>query len=282
VLDGKAARCDFALEGPDGRMIDVSTELVPRRGDAGEIPGYYVLATDISALKEVDRLKSEFVTTVSHELRTPLTSIRGSLGLLAGGVTGPLSDKAKQLVNIATENCGRLVRLVTDILDSEKMLAGKMDMTIETLDIDELVARSMRENDGFAATHGVKLAFDNAAPGTRVNADRDRLVQVITNLLSNAIKFSPQGGTVDVDVRRERDTVRVTVADRGPGVPFEFQSRLFERFAQLDSFDSRRRGGTGLGLSICQGIIERLNGSIAYSPRSGGGSEFYFELPVRA
>ena len=281
VLDGKPARCDFALEGPDGRMIDVSTELVPRRGDAGEIPGYYLLATDISALKEVDRLKSEFVTTVSHELRTPLTSIRGSLGLLAGGVTGPLSDKAKQLVNIATENCGRLVRLVTDILDSEKMLAGKMDMTIETLDLDELVIRSMRENDGFAATHGVKLAFDNAAPGVRANADRDRLVQVITNLLSNAIKFSPQGGTVDVILHRDRDTVRVTVADRGPGVPFEFQSRLFERFAQLDSFDSRRRGGTGLGLSICQGIIERLNGSIAYSPRSGGGSEFYFELPVR-
>ena len=281
VLDGKPSRCDFALEGPDGRMIDVSTELVPRRGDSGEVPGYYVLATDITALKEVDRLKSEFVTTVSHELRTPLTSIRGSLGLLAGGVTGPLSDKAKQLVNIATENCGRLVRLVTDILDSEKMLAGKMDLTIETLDLEELVVRSMRENDGFAGTHGVKMAFEDKAPGLRVNADRDRLVQVITNLLSNAIKFSPQGGTVDVGIHGSGDRLRVTVADRGPGVPFEFQSRLFERFAQLDSFDSRRRGGTGLGLSICQGIIERLGGVIAYAPRNGGGSEFYFELPVQ-
>lgn len=281
VLDGRAARCDFTLTTPGGRPIDVSAEFVPRRDELGLISGYYVLATDITALKEVERMKSEFVTTVSHELRTPLTSIRGSLGLLARGVTGPLGEKAAHLVNIASENCTRLVRLVNDILDSEKMLAGKMDMRIETIDLAEIMIRSMSDNEGFAATHGVTIRFDNDAPGTRINADRDRLLQVATNLLSNACKYSFRGGAVDVRMERSGAVVKVSVGDRGPGVPPEFRPRLFQRFAQLDSVDSRRRGGTGLGLNICQGIIERLGGRIAYAPREGGGSEFFFELPVQ-
>jgi signal transduction histidine kinase len=229
-------------------------------------------------LREVDRLKSEFITTVSHELRTPLTSVRGSLGLLAGGVAGPLSGRAGQLIGIAMDNCERLVRLVNDILDSEKILAGKMPMKLEILDLAELTARALRESEGYASTHGVKLVMQDEARSARVSADRDRLLQVLVNLLSNACKYSPRGGSVEVRLERVGPGVRVSVADRGPGVPPEFQPRLFQRFSQLDSVDSRRKGGSGLGLSICRGIVERLGGHLGYRPREGGGSVFFFEL----
>jgi PAS domain S-box-containing protein len=280
VLAGKAVDFDLFLHGVRGTDMFLSVQLVPRRGSTGAVVGYYALATDITALKEVDRMKSEFVATVSHELRTPLTSIRGSLGLLASGITGVLPDKARELVNIAVQNCERLVRLVNDILDSEKMLSGKMDWTIRPLDLAELVQRSVRENEGYAAGHGVSIRLEITQAGTRVQADSDRLVQVITNLLSNACKFSPAGGVVEVSITRTGERLKVSVADRGAGVPRELQARLFERFAQLDSNDQRRRGGTGLGLSICRSIVEHMGGTIAFNERPGGGSIFFFELPA--
>ncbi len=280
VLKGAAVNFDMSLGQVRGADMHLSVQLVPRRNDLGLVTGYYALATDISALKEVDRLKSEFVTTVSHELRTPLTSIRGSLGLLAAGVTGVLPDKAKELVGIAVQNCERLVRLVSDILDSEKMLSGKMELKMVPLDLIALIHRSVRENEGYADSLGVKVDLRCDAPEVHVLADTDRLVQVVTNLLSNACKFSADGGRVEVSVENAGGHVRVSVADRGPGVPRELQGRLFERFAQLDSSDARRKSGTGLGLSICHAIIERMGGTIAFAEREGGGSVFFFELPA--
>ena len=280
VLDGKAVDFDLFLGGVRGTDMFLSVQLVPRRDVAQTVVGYYALATDITALKEVDRMKSEFVATVSHELRTPLTSIRGSLGLLASGITGSLPDKARELVGIAVQNCERLVRLVNDILDSEKMLSGKMDWVIRPLNLVELVMRSVQENEGYAASHGASIRFECAETAVRVQADSDRLVQVVTNLLSNACKFSQSGGIVEVSVERSGQRFRVSVADRGAGVPRELQGRLFERFAQLDSNDMRRRGGTGLGLSICRSIVEHMGGTIAFSEREGGGSIFFFELPA--
>ena len=282
VLAGKEVAFDLFLPGVRGTDMYLSIQLVPRLDAEGKVIGYYSLATDISALKEVDRLKSEFVATVSHELRTPLTSIRGSLGLIAAGITGALPDKARELVNIALQNCERLVRLVNDILDSEKMLSGKMDWVVRELDLVELVRRSMQENESYAASHGVSVRLECSEPAVPVQADSDRLVQVVTNLLSNACKFSPAGGMVDVSVQRSQGRVRVEVADRGAGVPHELQVRLFERFAQLDSNDVRRKGGTGLGLSICRSIIEHLGGVISFTEREGGGSVFFFELPETA
>ena len=283
VLAGRAAHFDLQLPAVGGVEMVVSMQLVPRReGEKGGVLGYYVLATDITALKEVDRLKSEFVATVSHELRTPLTSIRGSLGLLASGLTGALPDKARELVGIAVQNCERLIRLVNDILDSEKMLSGKMDWKIQELDLVELVRRSVREVEAYAAQHGATLALQAELEHLPVRADSDRMVQVVTNLLSNACKFSPQGGVVEVSVSLAGGMARVNVADRGPGVPRELQGRLFERFAQLDSNDGRRRAGTGLGLSICRAIIEHMAGSMGFSERAGGGSVFHFELPAAA
>lgn len=280
ALAGKAVDFDMALGNVRGSEMHLSVQLVPRHDERRAVIGYYVLATNITALKEVDRLKSEFVTTVSHELRTPLTSIRGSLGLLAAGVTGVLPDKAKELVSIAMQNCERLVRLVNDILDSEKMLSGKMELSMRALDIVALIERSVRENESYATTHGVTVSLQSSASEARVMADTDRLVQVVTNLLSNACKFSNKGGVVEVTVQASDQRVKVSVADRGGGVPRELQGRLFERFAQLDSSDARRKGGTGLGLSICRAIIERMDGSIGFAERDGGGSVFFFELPA--
>jgi len=282
VLAGREARAEFTLDADGGRKIDVSAHLVPRREASGPASGYYVLATDISALKEVGRLKNEFVATVSHELRTPLTSIRGSLGMLAGGVTGALPDKARQLVTIAMENSERLVRLVNDILDSEKLRDDKVEMNIRDMDLGPLVERSIRENEGYAGTYGVRLAYAADANVPKIAGDGDRLLQVVTNLISNACKFSPQGGEVEVSLHSADGRVELSVSDRGPGIPEDLRGRLFERFAQLDASDARRRGGTGLGLSICRSIIQRLGGDIGYRPREGGGSTFYFSLPAAA
>jgi PAS domain S-box-containing protein len=280
VLAGREVSFDFTFLRKNERGIDVAVHLVPRRSGAGEVVGYYALVTDISALKEVDRLKNEFVSTVSHELRTPLTSIRASLGLIAGGVTGLLPDKARELLQIATENCDRLVRLVNDILDTEKMLSGRIAMSLQDVDLKDLVARSIRENEAFATARGVRVEFEPSAPETRVHADPDRIVQVVTNLLSNASKFSPSEAVVDVRLENVGKAARLNVSDRGPGVPAEFQARLFEPFAQLDASHLHGAGGTGLGLSICKGIVERLGGKIGFTPREGGGSTFYFELPL--
>lgn len=280
VLAGREVHTGFSLAVNGDKVMDVSAQLVPRRRSSGEVSGYYLLATDITALNEVGRLKNEFVATVSHELRTPLTSIRGSLGMLAAGVTGALPDKARQLVTIAMENSERLVRLVNDILDSEKLRADKVEMNIRDMDLGPLVERAIRENEGFAGTYGVRLRYAADANVPRVAGDSDRLLQVVTNLISNACKFSPQGGEVEVRLQNARGRVELSVSDRGPGVPEELRGRLFERFAQLDSSDARRRSGTGLGLSISRSIIQRLGGDIKYLARDGGGSTFYFHLPA--
>jgi PAS domain S-box-containing protein len=280
VLEGKAADFNFSFRTPENEVKDLSAQLVPRREDSGAVPGYYALVTDITALTEVERIKSEFVTTVSHELRTPLTSIRGSLGLLAGGVTGALPEKARELVTIAIQNCERLVRLVNDILDSERMMSGKMQFNFEPLDPSGIIERCLRETEAFAAANGVRLHYQPPGAVTLVRADRDRLAQVVTNLLSNACKFSPAGGMVELSAQSHGGNVRIEVCDRGLGVPAAQAPRLFARFMQVDASNLRRQSGTGLGLSICKGLIERMDGRIGYAPRAGGGSVFFFELPV--
>ena len=282
VLKGQPADFVFALRTAAGEEKELSAQLVPRTDDSEHVIGYYALFTDVTALKQVERLKSEFVSTVSHELRTPLTSIRGSLGLVSAGVTGPLPAKAKELLDMAVQNCERLVRLVNDILDSERMLSGKMTFHLEPVALRALVERSVRETEAFAAARQVQVTLAADSVDASVRGDADRLLQVITNLLSNAAKFSPAGGLVDVRIDHKDGSARVSVADRGPGVPADAQGKLFERFMQVDSSDVRRAGGTGLGLNICKAIIEKLGGRIGYESRSGGGSVFSFEMPALA
>ena len=280
VLEGGAVDFNFSFTTPEDEVKNFSAQFVPRLEESDEVQGFYALVTDITALTEVERIKSEFVATVSHELRTPLTSIRGSLGLLAAGVTGALPDRARELVTIAMQNCERLVRLINDILDSERMLSGKVQFKLEPFDPVDVIERCLRETEPFASANGVRIDFIPTISKALVRANRDRFAQVLTNLFSNACKFSPSGGAVEVSLSVRGDDVRVEVADRGPGVPSALSPRLFERFMQVDGSNLRRQNGTGLGLAICKGIIERMDGHIGYKPREGGGSIFFFELPI--
>jgi len=278
ALAGEEVRFERSVATPQGQ-IELSVHYIPRRNSYEEVEGFYALATDISELKRLDRMKSEFVSTVSHELRTPLTSIRGSLGVLAGGVAGPLPDKARGFIEIAQNNCERLIRLINDILDIEKIESGKMSFALRPLDLMELIGQAAKADEGYAARHNVRLQLVETQPGAKVHADPDRLAQVMSNLISNACKFSPAGSTVDIAVTREGTRLKVAVVDHGAGVSEDFLARIFQRFSQADSSDARQKGGTGLGLSISKAIVERLGGEIGFTTEKGKGTSFFFFLP---
>lgn len=235
---------------------------------------------DITERKRIDEMKNEFVSTVSHELRTPLTSIKGSLGLLRGGLVADLPDKARRMIDIAYQNSDRLVRLINDILDVEKIEAGMMKYEIVPVKAGELLAVAVETNRGFGDEHGVSITLDEPLPDVTVKADRDRMMQVLANLLSNAIKYSPEGGAVSVSATLKDQVLRVSVADRGPGIPEKFHESLFAKFAQADSSDTREKGGSGLGLAISKAIVEQHGGSIGFETEIGKGTTFHFDLPV--
>ena len=238
---------------------------------------FVAVQEDITERKRMERIKDDFISVVSHELRTPLTSIRGSLGLLAGGAAGEMPEAARSLLDIAASNCERLVRLINDILDMEKIESGKMTFVPTPVDLVHLVEQAVLSNGAYAHGFGVEIRLAEGVPG-RVLADPDKLHQVLTNLLSNAARHSPRGGTVEVRVRRSGGRLRVSVSDQGAGIPPEFQPRVFEKFAQADASSTRREGGTGLGLSISRAIIVRHGGSIGFETEPGAGTTFSFEL----
>jgi len=241
---------------------------------------FFVVLIDRTEQIRIERMKSEFVATVSHELRTPLTSIAGSLGLLDGDAAGALPEKARRLVAIAHANALRLVRLINDILDIEKIEAGRLVMTRLPLSIRALLAEVADANRGFADGYGVTIALAEDAADATVAGDHDRLVQVFTNLVSNAVKHSPPGGVVTIAITAAPETVTVGVRDRGAGIPEDFRPRIFEKFAQADASDARRRGGTGLGLAITREIVRHHGGRIEYETAAGQGTEFRVTLPV--
>ena len=241
---------------------------------------YVAVIRDTSERHRVDRMKAEFVSTVTHELRTPLSSIAGSLGLLAGGAAGPLGEKATRLVTIARNNADRLVRLINDILDIEKLQFGSMRFNNEPVDLNVLAAEALEANRGYADSFDVRIDLVQAEQPAMVLADRDRVGQVLANLLSNAIKFSPKSGTVELTVRAGQATHAISVRDFGPGIPLEFRDRIFGKFAQADSSDSRKKGGTGLGLSIVREIVTRLGGTVSFESEEGQGACFEVTLPA--
>lgn len=258
--------------------VEVVLQFIP--GDGQHRGRVISITRDISERRRVEQLQAEFVSTVSHELRTPLTSIRGSLGLVAGGVTGVLPAEAKEYVDIALSNSDRLVRLINDILDVEKMQSGKMEFRIQALPLQRLFAQSLAANEPLAATAGLKLVTTAAIPDVEVAVDPDRFAQVITNLVSNATKFGPAGTSIEISVSLQRDTVRIGVRDHGPGIPPDFKDRMFQRFAQAEPVTTRQKGGTGLGLNISKSIVERLGGTLSYEEAEGGGACFVVELPA--
>ena len=233
---------------------------------------------DITAGKEVERVKNEFIATVSHELRTPLTAIIGSLSLIRETAEN-LDPEVASFIDMASQNSDRLAALINDVLDIEKIGSGQMTIILRPMNLRELLEKAVRMNTPYADIHNVKLKL---LPGDefRVAADADRLMQVLTNLISNAAKFSPPQAEVEVSALACNGKVRVNVRDHGPGIPDNFRSQIFQRFERADNSNTRRKGGTGLGLAISKALIEHMNGTIDFDSAEGQGSTFYFELPI--
>jgi len=265
----------------DGSLIDIAVTISPIINDDGEIIGASNIARDITEHKRLERMKSEFISTVSHELRTPLTSIRGALDLVLGKSAGQLPDKAQKMLAMAARNSERLTLLINDILDLEKIESGRIEFEFALIDLIPLAHRALEDNEGYAHKHRVQLVLTTSGlKQAVVKGDEHRLLQVFANLISNAIKFSPPEDRVEISLEPHQDGYRITVADHGSGIPEEFRQRIFQRFAQADSSDTREKGGTGLGLSISKAIIERHDGTIGYNSELGLGTEFYFALPA--
>jgi PAS domain S-box-containing protein len=246
--------------------------------DAGEPRGAVVAFRDVTQRREVDRMKSEFLSVVSHELRTPLTSIRGSLGLLAGGALGELTPRARSMVAIAVQSSDRLTRLINDLLDLERIGSGARPMDIGSVAAADLVGSAVTQIEGMAAPLGVRVRTGECRG--RVLADEDRIMQTLTNLLGNAVKYSEPGGLVTAEAVEQDGHVLFRVRDEGRGIPAEMLDSIFERFQQVDSSDSRQKGGTGLGLAISKTIVERHGGRIWAESEYGAGTTVCFTLPA--
>ena len=225
--------------------------------------------------KRMETLKNDFISVISHEVRTPLTSIHGALNLLKSGLGGELNPQGQRLLDAAYRNSQRLVRLVNDLLDLQRIESGTMTFNLRPVDLRSLLEQAIEASQAHAGPLGIKLVLQGAPTGARVRVDSDRMMQVMTNLLSNAAKFSPRGETVVVEASRHNSGLRVEVTDRGPGVPEEFHGRIFQKFAQAASSD---RGGSGLGLSITKAIVEHMSGRVGFESEPGR-TTFYFDLP---
>lgn len=262
----------------DGSLfpLDLAITEISRDGQ----PFYIGVVRDITERKRLDRLKKEFLSTVSHELRTPLTSIRGALGLMAGGAVGALPEQAEHLVGIALKNSEHLSQLVNDLLDMEKMAAGAMRFEMEALEIMPLVEEAVEVNRAYGEACKVSFHLASRLDEALVRVDGRRFLQVMANLLSNAAKFSREGEQVEISVSRRDAHVRVAVQDHGPGIPESFRKNIFKQFSQADASDTRQRGGTGLGLAITRKLVRHMGGRIGFESREGAGATFHVDLPL--
>jgi PAS domain S-box-containing protein len=280
LADGQIrAVADGTYRRADGADFSVELTVAPIH-DAEEVTGAVLIFRDVTERRAIDRMKDEFVSVVSHELRTPLTSVRGALGLLEGGLLHDSQPKAQRMLHIAVESTDRLIRLINDILDVERISSGKVVLRRQAWSAADLIDRAVAEMSGFAAQPQVEVKV-GIASGV-VLADADHIVQTITNLLSNAIKFSPANGIVRITAEGLDAEVLFDVSDQGPGIPADQLESIFKRFAQVDASDTREKQGTGLGLAICRGIVEQHGGRIWAENRPGGGATFQFTLPIAA
>ena len=277
-INGAVRNFETVLRKKTGEIMDVlfSTEFVEIGGKMRMV----AVTQDITARKEAERVKSEFISTVNHELRTPLTSIQGSLALILKSSPEDIPTKFKNLVNIAYRNAGRLVRLINDILDVDKIEAGKMPIQLSPQSLKALVDNALESNKSYGDQHEVRFKLTQTLPGAVVNADPDRFDQIMSNLLSNAAKFSSKGGAVDISLSQAGESYRIAVKDHGEGIPEDFQKQIFEKFLQVDSTSTRKHDGTGLGLAITKALVEMHGGRIGFESKEGEGTTFYFDLPV--
>lgn len=276
---GGAETDEWTFIRKDSSRLTVSLTVTAMHGGAGRLVGFIGMATDITERKAVEQMKDQFVSMVSHELRTPLTSIRGSLGLMAGGVLGPIPERGQRMLDIAVDNTERLLRLINDILDLERMQSGRIEMEKVPTDLGPLMTQSAETMRAMAESAEVSL--DVQPLTANLCADPDRMIQVLTNLLSNAIKFSESGGDVCLRAMRcNTERLRIEVCDRGRGIPADKIERIFERFQQVHASDSRQKGGTGLGLAICRAIVEQHGGRIWAESTFGVGTTMVVEMPT--
>lgn len=243
---------------------------------------FTLIIRDVTAQRELDKMKSAFVATVSHELRTPLTAIHGAISILAAGIRQSASEAQQRLLDVANENCTRLAGLVSDILDLDRMDHGRLSLRIERQPLLPLLEHALLLNETYATPRGIHLRLIALHESPWVDVDADRLQQVMANLLSNAIKFSPHGGEVRVRLETKEDDVLVSVEDDGTGIPADFQARVFERFSQSESVETRSKGGSGLGLSIAKGLAEAHGGHLSFFSTEGKGTHFYLRLKAGA
>ena len=235
---------------------------------------------DITEEKIAAKLKDEFISTVSHELRTPLTSIRGALRLVIGRGSSGLPEKVLHMLDIADRNSERLVLLINDILDMQKIRAGQMKFSLSLQDLRSHAENALASSENYAPEKDISFVLDDRAPGGKANIDPIRFDQVLANLLSNAIKFSPKGGTVTLSILQLADKLRVSVQDEGVGIRAEYADQIFRPFSQSETSSTRSVGGTGLGLSISKGLVEAMDGNLSFVSVEGHGATFHIDLPM--
>ena len=272
-------KLDYRIQRPDGDVIWVSGRSVPERQADGSVL-WYGFISDISERKKIERLKDEFVSTVSHELRTPLTAISGAIGLLHGEVFGPLPQQAAQMTQLAQANVKKLQLLINDLLDMDKLIAGKMLFDIQPQPLLPIIEASLHDNQSYAQQYQVSYQLEATSADMWVNVDNMRLQQVMANLLSNAAKFSPPLAVVNIIVQQQGNNALIRVIDSGCGINEQFKPHIFSKFSQADSSDIKSKGGTGLGLAISKQLMSRMQGEIGFQSEQDKGSEFYLLLPL--
>ena len=267
------------IEWSDGnRIMHLREDSSPLFDKAGKLIGRLFAYHDLSWEKTVDQMKSEFISVASHELRTPMTAIKGSVDLILGGCVGEVSPEALELLEVAHSACDRMIRLINNILDLSKIEAGQIQLRLELIDLAVVVERSLRGMKALAAQAEITLKSSFSSGLPVVEADRDRMEQVITNLVSNAIKFSPAKGEIEINLSAENEWVRCSVSDHGSGIAEEDLVRIFGKFQQAGL--PRRGAGAGLGLAITHALVTEHKGKIWVESRIGEGSCFVFCLPV--
>ena len=281
ALKGETVRNEeLEIHHPDGRVFPILASGAPLRNELGHVAGAVVAFQDIARMREVDRMKDEFVSIVSHELRTPLTSIRGSVQLVLDDAQAVADPEHRTLLQIALNNCERLVRIINDILDVSKIESGNLVLRKKPVHVAELIRQSVDVVAGPARSTGVKIDVNVPANIRPVMVDHDRIVQALVNLLSNAAKFAPNDSTVTITATGTEQLVTIAVSDQGEGIAPENLNRLFQKFQQVDSSSSRRKGGTGLGLAITKALVEQHGGRISVDSELNKGTRFSFTLPT--